>query len=1228
MSKTRIITLAIILTILPTAIFATNISAEGNGFQFRHLNMENSSLSHDFATCVVRDSTGFIWIGTTNGLNRFDGHSMTPFYKGDLSLPGSVILDLCLDKDRRMWVKTTDGTCRYDFRSDRFVPEETGIFEAKDSLMNFRKNYLTKTLGFGKGNRDIFIRYVTIDSRGRFWIATNLGIYVHDVSNGTTLHIRHDENDPFSLSDDRVSSIFLEAEGDIWITTDTGVNYADRFSLRLRRFTSADGVPLRQSFVNGVSQGNDGKIWVSTENAGVFYYDMSKGKFFRFSHPALPRVILGMNCIDGELWVRTQTGLLRIFRDGRSREYRRSLDGNLLRQCRAICKVPRNDRLLLATKNGLFQYDKNRDGFEPIEEFRDIFIENVTEVSSGEVWLSCYKDGAIRWNPRTGETTSFPHDDNDPGSMACDRVVSCTEASDGSIWFSTFGCGLARMNPDGSFTTWNSHNLGPDFTNDLANEIVEDNGGFFWISTYRGLLRFNPATHGVCPYTVGQGFLNNEYAVFSCIHLPNDDIMIGSRDGIVMFNAGEFTAAPENSRIVITDFLIDGLRVSPGDSGSPIDRNIDLVRKVTLNPSQNSFAFKVSLLKAGYSGNRIEYRLKGWNDKWAETGSDGVVSFSNIPHGKYALEIRKGQNPDNAGVTHPEIEITVRPPLYLRAWAILAYIAGGILLVALIVFCALRLSARKTERRRLEERLETDMENMKEKMMFLSNVVHEIKTPLTLIKSPVSNIRKTHPDDVGIQNDLKIIDNSASYLTSLSNELLEYVRVEQKGYILEKGCMNLTDKLKELLFNYSETAGAKGIVLETRIPSEAVWICADKPAVNKIVNNLLINAIKYCSSRIFVSLDTDGNSVTLTVGNDGEPIPEEWKERIFRPFMRASGVKLNKVDGIGLGLPLARSLAEMNSGSLVLADNPGMTEFRLTFPTVTPAETAGAADGSTAGTEPGEVAGNDAAVQAARADRVNILVAEDNDGLRGYLASQLAQNYNVFTAEDGLAAIGLLREKDIALVVSDVAMPQMDGVELCRTIRKDMDISHVMIILTSGRNDMKLKLACMESGANLYMEKPLDMDYLRACIANLLDKKNMMQKALRNSLSMSEEEDFSLSRQDREFLGRIDKVIMENINDPALAVEQLETEVNMSSSSLLRKFRRLLNTTPNNYIRTKRLLLARKMFDEGEDRISDVCYSCGFNSTSYFAKCFREYFGCAPAEYMKKIHINTNKSLT
>lgn len=1208
MSYNRIITafLSFALTLAGT------LCAGAEELQLRHLNTENSALSHDFTTSVLRDSTGFIWIGTTNGLNRFDGHTVTPYYKGDLSLPSSSIIDLCLDKERRMWVKTTAGTCRYDFTSDSFISEDTDIFREKDSLFSYRRRYLTETLGFGRGDRDIFIRNVTVGAKGRFWIATNLGIYVHEVSSGTTAHIVHDDSEPFSLSDNRVSSIFTGKDGEIWITTDTGVDYAASSDFKLIRITSADGVPLRQSYINGVSQGEGGDIWISTENAGVFRMVGGKGTIKKFNHHALPSITIGLGFIEGNLWIREQTGMLRIDPYGRAHEYRQTADGKTLAQCRCIYLAPRCGKILLAAKNGLYEYDRRSDSFLSISEFGDTYIENITETSSGDIYLSCYSDGLIRWNPSTGETKSFIHDDTDPHSIPSDRVTSCIESSSGKIWIITFDGGIAREDSDGHFTTLNGTDLGLDFQTMIAHNMFEDASGYFWITTTKGLLRLNPKTGRACRYTTDQGFINNEYGLFSSIILPNDDIIAGSRDGIVMLNAAEMASESEKPRIVPTGFFVGGVRMSPGKEGSPLMENIALTRKITLGPEENSFAVSLSLLGSDYGGNTLEYRLKGWNDDWQRTAGDNSAVFSNIPHGKYVLQIR-AINPENGVLTRPDIEIDIRPPFYAGLWAILLYVLSGLAIVGLAVASALKISDRRAQQKRIEEKLESDMETMNEKMLFLSNVVHEIKTPLTLIKSPVSNIRKSHPDDEAMLSDLKIIENSSNYLTSLSNELLEYVRVEQKGYVLEKERLDLCSMLKALLFNYSETFRGKGIRTEISIPETPLWIYADKPAVSKIINNLLINAIKYCKEEISISLAVSDGKAVLSVANDGERIPEDWQEKIFKPFMRTSGVKLNRIDGIGLGLPLARALAGMNSGELQLAPASDRTEFLLTLP----------AASESAETSPGKtVPGQDDEPKAAQqSDRAGILVAEDNDALREYICSEIGKKYNVFAAADGQEAISLLHENDIALVVSDVAMPKMDGVELCRTIRRDMDISHVMIILTSGRNDLHLKLACMESGANLYLEKPLDTGYLLVCIDNLLDKRGMMQKSLRNKLSMSKEEDFSLSRRDKEFLAKVDKVILDNITDPGLAVEQIGAEVNMSNSSLLRKFKRLLNTTPNSYIRTKRLLMAQKMFDEGEDRISDVCYSCGFNNTSYFAKCFREQFGCTPVEYVRKAGV-------
>jgi YesN/AraC family two-component response regulator len=213
-----------------------------------------------------------------------------------------------------------------------------------------------------------------------------------------------------------------------------------------------------------------------------------------------------------------------------------------------------------------------------------------------------------------------------------------------------------------------------------------------------------------------------------------------------------------------------------------------------------------------------------------------------------------------------------------------------------------------------------------------------------------------------------------------------------------------------------------------------------------------------------------------------------------------------------------------------------------------------------------------------------------------------------------------MHKHNVDILITDISMPKMNGVELCRNVRSDFDISHVMIIVISGKNDLELKIASMEHGANAYIEKPLDIEYLRVCTKNLLEQRKLLQKTLCNSISSEKEDNYMLNRYDREFIGKVEKIVMENIPNPQFSVPQLEEKLNMSSATLLRKFKRLLNTTPNSYIKTKRLIMAGQMLTKGETRISEVCFSCGFNSTSYFTKCFHDYYGCSPQTYL---HHNT-----
>ena len=1245
-----------IFTILLTAVLSvTSGAAPVKSMQFKRLNTDNSRLSHNFTTSVVRDSIGFVWIGTTNGLNRYDGQNVRPYYRGELDLPSSAILDLAIDRQGKMWVHTDNGDAVYDRVSDRFIRKGTEIFETKERVYRERLNYMTRELGFAHRLAGTKPRTIHIDEDGRMWLGTSHGIWIYDSSDGSITRLQEDADDPFSLSDNRINAIFTGNDGEIWIATETGLNFINTFSSKFRKYTSIDGIGMKMSYVNSFANDGRGKLWVSTEKVGLFTYSIKDGTFRHYSNPSLRKKIMGVRWFHDRLWILSEEGFQILNpENGTLKEFTADRTGGRIGGVRDICNAERCGLIFVATQNGVYTFDERDGALSGIRTVGDIFVENVNETSAGEVWMSTYSNGAIRYFPEDGRTLKFSHSDDIPGSIPENRIVASFESRDKSLWFCTFGSGLVRFNPsDESFTAYNSRTLGKDFLNDLCVSVVQDSRDNLWIGTSRGILRFNPADKSVISFTRKDGLLNDENNQFSSYIFPNDDIFIGTADGITIFNANAVYAETMDSRIVLSDFLIGGERVSTAQSGSPLTRNIDLTDDIRLKASQNSFRFDVAQLNSHQSGSNVEYRLRGFSDRWAGVGENGRIEFTNIPSGDYVLELRT-LNPSCGNPIQKRVALHIAVPAYASWWALALYfLAAAGLVAGIVMFARKRIMEREREKQEALKQ-ERDKEMLDEKMMFLSNVVHEIKTPLTLIKSPLNNIRRSHPDDGEMLSDIRIIDSTTSYLTSLSNELLEYIRVERKGYILEKRRIDLAEKVRGLLFNYSETAAERKIELLSEIPSGPVWVYADDSSLTKIINNLLTNALKYCSTRIEVRLDrsTDANAegasgdgasgndisgegtVRLSVRNDGEAISDEWKERIFKPFSRIDGVKKNKVDGIGLGLSLARSLAQMQGGTLKLDNSGELTEFVLELPGYSDAPAAeDAAVRNAEETEDGfrtaealedcardGEAGDEEKLQEEKPapQRFSIAVTEDSAELREYIVSQLSSEYRVYSVENGAAALKCLHEHNIDLLISDIAMPRMNGVELCRKVRSDVDISHVMIIIISGMNDMSKKIECMRNGANLYIEKPFDIYYLKVCAANLLDKMNLTRKTLRNSLSSEDEGAASLSKTDREFLRSVDEVILQNFSDAAFNVENLKDALNMSKSSLLRKFNRLLNTSPNNYIRTKRLLMASQMFDEGADRVSDVCYSCGFNSTSYFAKCFLNYFGTTPIEYMKK----------
>ena len=402
---------------------------------------------------------------------------------------------------------------------------------------------------------------------------------------------------------------------------------------------------------------------------------------------------------------------------------------------------------------------------------------------------------------------------------------------------------------------------------------------------------------------------------------------------------------------------------------------------------------------------------------------------------------------------------------------------------------------------------------------------------------------------------------------------------------------------------------SRNLRVDFRHSVQEAYIKADISSLDKILNNILLNALKYAESFLSVEICVRDGKVITYFRNDGASIPPEYRDKIFTPFFQYAREVKNDSAGVGIGLPLSRSLARVNSGDLSLSPREDVIEFVLSFPENEHVkETVSTMDA------PSE----EEADIVESAPRPVIIVVDDNGELRGYLSSKLSSIYEVISLPDAESALKRLREKGADMLLTDISMPGMNGLDLCREIRSDIEISHLPIIVLSARTSVESKIQAMEAGADLYIEKPFDLEYLRSSIKNLMDRRNLMKSAFGMGLE-TDYEVFGLPRRDEEFFQKFDSTIRENLNNPDLSNEWLAEKMNMSQSTLIRKIRKMLDTSPNNYIRMVRLMVAADLLkDMHGNSISDVAYAVGFSSVAYFAKCFRERYGMTPTEYASR----------
>ena len=1238
-----------------------------DGTRFKLYRADDLGLASDFIHTIIEDHDGNLWIGTDAGVSRYLWKENRFEPLREASDKGSVVRNkvtyLHCGADGRIWIVANyQGCFCYDpkdgsLKNYRDVEKHTPEYDTDDLSISFRRLIEDGNGGFwvskyhsnlfhvdssfrhvsvaptvpdrhfykgdqieqlflqeGKlivaSNNHGLTRYdplthgvetifnlpsgtslvdATMDRDRWVWLSTTRGVWRCDLQGEMPpLHLESDPLDRFSIAGDYVFTTCVDREGGLWIgSKDGGISYSGLSQQRFLKTTSFPGGRLSAAVISGFAEDGQGGVWVSTEADGLFYYNLRNHSIKPFvpSGEKLPERICSVLYDDGKLWLGTLYGLFSIDSAGRVHRY-----GMLQRSAGIsdprvyVIYKSRDGNLWFANTLGLFRYVPETDSIVQESAFNGVFITAITETPDGLMWLSSYATGLFVWNPTNGEMVAN-YRYGDGSLLPSDKLSSVFADHDGNIWTIGFSSGFAKLS-EGRFVVYDKATV-PSLTTGVFFCMCEDNDGNLWLNSDKGLYRFNPGDGTINLYTEFDGLLDNKLTN-SLTLLSSGEILSGSDNGFIRFSPASFLPMETPPEVLVSQMQV---------GGDIVGCNPDCQRRIKLQPRQNSFGFEFSVMNfSSQASNQLRCRLKGFNNEWQDVSVQKEVYYYNVPAGTYYLEIQESVSGNAWMDAHDPIAISVKPTFFNSLPGISLSVVLLLGVFALALYFILR-----RQKKALNRKAQEDL--FQDKMVFFSHVIHEIKTPLTLITTPLQNVMTNENLDDEARHDLDVMKSNTDYLSLLVNELLEFVRIERDSLILNKQDLDITDVLRAIVFNYSDTATSRNIRIHLSLPESHLWVSADSAALNKILNNLLINALKFAESRINVTLSSTADGMArLCVANDGASIPAEFRDDIFKPFVQyhEDGSRLHK--GIGIGLPLARSLARKHSGDICLDAATKETTFVFTIPLAAAPQTAAVeaktVEEGTDNTKP------------------VILIVDDNAELREFISRKLGDDYSVQLASNGVSALELMKESNVDLLITDIAMPGIDGLELCRQVRSDMEISHVTIIVLSARSSVESKIQAMEAGADLYLEKPFDLSYLRSCIRNLLERRKLMRDAMVSGTFDTDVSMFGLPRRDEEFLRTFDSFIKENLGNSELSNEMIADKLCISQSTLIRKIRKMLNTSPSNYIRTKRLVFAAAMLkDKHGNNITDICYASGFTNESYFAKCFKEQYGLTPSEY-------------
>lgn len=1223
---------------------------------------ENGEPASHLLFSIELDANGRLWIADENFFGYLDEekNQLIRISNGLTHLPRL----LYSDEAKRLWLGTNEGSVYLISPSENKVIQKIEGpgsltrtictynndiwvgYEAHGARLYDMKGNLKTHYSYPSSPRfDITsasIRKIWRDALGQIWIGTYLGLFLN--VGAELIHFNHSEHS--GIPHNSIYDIFEDKQGGIWTGTwSGGVSYLHHADNKFNNYRySKEPATISDNMVSSFTQLPTGELLVGTEQGGLNNFALDT-KRFKGMESLEDEGILNVKALsvdaNGGLWVACAfKGVY--YRPKNQKEFIHfevgEEDGDHISALGVYTLCPSDSGMWLGTNFGgvnFYDFKTKQISFKsleyPFSQFSNVNIRSLTLDSYGHLWTAT-TDGIYKVHFPTGQSTHFSTDAEGGHKTRSQSFYFVSEFSDGRIWMGTGGDAINIYDPKtDSLQFFDAKGLlkGKDVYG-----IIEGQDHHIWITSNDGLFLYNTRDESSRRFVITDGIQGNLFNPNAIFKDERGNLYFGGTNGFTQLEPKEIKINKRPPNVFINKIKVNNREIVPTQIG------INEFSQMVLNPKESTLSFNYSadnyLLP---EKNRFMYRLTNYVDHWIEDNNNGSATFVNLPPGEYSFEVKACNNDGVCNDTPAQLLVVINQFWYKSRIALAIYSLITLIITLLIVrFYRERLRLKKAL---LIEKIKHEHEEQlnEMKLRFFTNISHEFRTPLTLINWPIKNLLKSKKLGLEEQQQLETVKRNANRLLKLINQIMDFRKLEKGQARLNISKVDLVEFVEERTLSFSEEAKFKSISFTFTHEKEQCVIEADEEKLDKIIYNLLSNAFKYTpvNGNIFVRIQGNQSQksnyfsnqlsfgklenedfVEILVTDNGEGIDSGDLPNIFNPFEQGNPEKVRE-NSTGIGLNMCKDYTLMHSGAIIVQSTPGEgTRFSVRFPIKQNAQKilyeSHEEVKNISSWESTEKA--DLQPEASNKD-VRILVVEDNRDLRKYIINFLQQFYTVLFAENGLRSLEILETQNVHLVISDVMMPIMDGFELCQKIKSQIETSHIPVILLTALSSNENTTTGLEKGADAYISKPFDENMLLSQIKNLLTQRKRLQENYAQKFLVKQPMD--IGNLDNYFLNRVNVIVEENIENEYFTVDLLAKEIGFSRSQLHRKLKQISNHSTSEYITMVKIRKATTLLSSKKYNIDEVAFKAGFNSHSYFTKCFKKIHQQTPKEFLKSL---------